>query len=442
MKKEHGIALDKDFKRMNEAEKEYFIFGDKEKTVIYNKEKTYHWDGANTLLNSNISHVPDIFTECFKALYQERTCPRCKGMAMSDSLLTAEYNGLKFEDAIFSPVVDLYDRLNKKPSKETEIIRCRLKEMKKFGLGRYALGDHLRALDIGQLSIVQYLSYKFSPLYNTAILWDDFSSGKDTKTIEDLIDDLKHHNNNGITVVLAESACDLTQCSDNNIILRGLELSLQSQKHKANRVTINDSNGGIIIDRLKVRLHGGTSIATISDTISKVRNLYKKKNKGLTYSLATEDARCKICGGNGYYEINTGKLGIMKMPCLDCSASGFSVEVLSEKINGKNIANIQSMVISEVTQWLASVGLKECGKNLSVFKKLGLSDLQYGKPINEVSYSQATLMLLGKFILGDDKALAMKNAFLNILQSDLLFVQQALDELCVEYNKTIRLFLP
>jgi excinuclease UvrABC ATPase subunit len=189
-------------------------------------------------------------------------------------------------------------------------------------------------------------------------------------------------------------------------------------------------------------LFGATSIATISNTISQVRDLYKKKNGKLVYSLSSENSQCNMCGGSGYYEINTGALGIIKRPCPECGASGFSAEILGVTVGGKSIADVQNMKLSDVRLWLNNVGLRECDKNLSVFERLGLSNLQYCRAINDVSYSQATLMLIGRFILGQEEGMVLKNAFLNISQPELEFIQAALDELCGEYRKTVTLVLP
>lgn len=211
MKDVYSIDIAKDFCNMTDEEKRVFLYGDSRMEVFYAaKKKTYTWAGCNTLIHDNINFADSALSKALSGTYINRVCPLCGGNGVLGDVLNVSYRGVSFEEAINAPIDAVLSRMEKAEadSDEERLFISRLQSIVQLGLGKLHLSDYTGDLEIGDKSIVQYLMYKFNPLFGTAIIWDDFSSGKSAERIAQLYSDFEGMTAAGTTIVLFDETFD------------------------------------------------------------------------------------------------------------------------------------------------------------------------------------------------------------------------------------------
>lgn len=445
---EYGIDISKKYFDMSSDEKELFIFGDKKKTIKY-KDKEIYWDGANKQLTGNYKYAKEYLKE--KAILFESDCPHCEGLVFEKYFLDITIENISFYEMVYERIDDIVKKieLHKEKNQYLSLINTKLRKLIELGMGKVSLGDKIADLSIGDNARVQYASYRFNQLYNTLIIWDNFSLGLHKEDVKIMLKDMKLACEQGYTVLLSDNEPLLIKEVDNaNIIelsqpINSKKISIITdiiEENQANYVKELFGNDELAaIDRMKALLMNKSSISTYSSTIASVRNLFKKAFSGYNYSLQTANERCTSCAGQGYYEINVGKMGISRKKCPACGGLKFSNEVLSVKIDEKNIGDVSVMTCNEARVFFEKNKLIKSANALDIFIGLGLGNVEYGKAITEVSYSEATLIMIGRFLLGSEKRYCIKHPFSAIGSEELAVLKKKLDSLCKKCKKTLML---
>jgi len=443
LKKEYGIDLMKDYREMKVEEREFFIFGNKKLTVKY-KDKVYTWDGLNKLLINNQNYADDRLKAALTPNLKE--CPHCEGKSLDRYYLNIAYEKVPFYEILFSTIKDLVKRIERIEKQDTDLqsLLQKLNKMVQLGLGHLTLSTRLSDLCVGENAIVQYLSYRWNPLYDTVILWDNFSLGQSIEQVDQLIADMRVATKEGYTFVLADGEVEIEQ-KVGNVLSLSQEKAAWSKKILTNEVMDNRANfvrsseyaTSDIVNRKGIVLTSKSSIATYSLTMAKLRDLFKSKAPQFSFNSGNNEEKCSSCNGQGYYELNLGKIGLAKKLCPVCKGAKFSPRVLEVKVEGKNFAEVLNLNCSEALHYIKRCGFSRLAENLGIFVDLGLERVQYGKAITEVSYSEATLMLIGRFLLSSEKRLVLINPFSALGSDELIKLYDVLDTLCQKYRKTL-----
>lgn len=441
---DYGIDISKNYFEMSSLEKEYFIFGDKKKTVKY-KDKVVYWEGVNKQLSSNFKYANNYLKS--KANILKCDCPHCNGLAYDKYYLDITIEDISFFEIVYGKIEDLLKKIERFEEKNEyfTIICIKLRKLVELGMGELSLGDKIADLSIGDNARVQYMSYRFNQLYNTVIIWDNFTLGLHKQDIKKLLKDMKQACEQGYTIILSDNEPHILNEVDNVVELTQMKheekvsiISDNIDKNCANFVRVlKEADECEVIDRRNIILTNKSSISTYSSTVANVRELFKKVSSKYTYSLQSENERCTSCDGQGYYEVNVGKMGISKRKCPVCNGLKFSSSVLAVKNDGKNIGELLVMTCNEVLQYFKNNSMTKSIKALQVFIDLGLENVEYGKAITEVSYSEATLIMIGKFLLSSDSKCCIKNPFSAIGSVELSILKKTLDDLCRIYKKTL-----
>ena len=441
---EYGIDISKNYFDMTYDEKEFFVFGDKKKIIKY-KDKEIYWDGANKQLISNYKHAKEYLKT--KANLFESYCPHCEGLAFDKYFLDITIENITFYEMIHGKIEDIVNKiaLHEEKYQYFSLIGIKLRKLIELGMGKLRLGDKVADLSIGDNARVQYVSYRFNQLYNTVIIWDNFTLGLQKEDINKVIEDMKLACDQGYTILLSDNEPHLIKEVDNVI-----ELSQTIEGEKVNVVTekiedyhanfvkkLCESDERVAVDRMSALLTNKSSISTYSSTISNVRDLFKKVSTSYSYNLQSENERCTSCDGQGYYEINVGKMGISRRKCPVCDGLKFSSSVLSVRRDGKTIGDLFVMTCNDVLSFFRKNNLIKAASSLEVFINLNLGNVAYGKAITEVSYSEATLMMIGRFLLSNEDRYCIKNPFSAIGSEDLSILKKQLDDLCKKHKKTL-----
>ena len=440
LKEKYEIDIKKDYELMTLEEKRVFLYGDKKREVLYKpKKKTYVWSGCNELINTNIkfSNSERFKTKCSES-YISRVCPECLGMGFESDILEVVYNNVKFEDFISASIHDAYSIIKNgidNGHNETKKILEVLALSEELGLGSIRLDAYSSELELGERAIIQYIKYLFLPLRNTALIWDDFSVGMSAELENKVVLSLKETVNKGCIVILLDK--DFKIDDSNRITLKSNYKCEKSNELEYSNIKSVFSGDGFI-DRNDATLYSRTNILSVTGITSSIREVYTKKNNAYSYSHA--EYKCKECGGNGYYEINYGTIGMQKHRCESCGGTGFNSQLNDVVINGYSYPYLVNASVDEVYKWAKECNVSSVVNSLELFREIGLGYVKVNQGINNMSYNECSIVLLIKMIRENKgKELKYKNLFINLLQNEYDRVFNCINQECIKNNCTILL---
>ncbi|MCX7713711.1 MAG: excinuclease ABC subunit UvrA, partial [Chthoniobacterales bacterium] len=105
------------------------------------------------------------------------------------------------------------------------------------------------------------------------------------------------------------------------------------------------------------------------------------------FSFNTEGGRCETCQGQGIIKLEMSFLPTATITCEDCNGRRFNDATLEILYNGKSIADILNMTISEASDFFANV--PKISRTLNLLKETGLGYLRLGQPSPTLSGGEA-----------------------------------------------------
>ncbi|HXV11084.1 MAG TPA: excinuclease ABC subunit UvrA, partial [Burkholderiales bacterium] len=111
-----------------------------------------------------------------------------------------------------------------------------------------------------------------------------------------------------------------------------------------------------------------------------------------TFSFNSGNGRCPTCGGNGFEHIEMQFLSDVYLRCPDCDGRRYRPEVLEVVYEGKSIADVLDMTVSEALQFFS--GEPEVGRALGPLIDVGLDYLRLGQPVPTLSGGEAQRLKL------------------------------------------------
>ena len=106
-----------------------------------------------------------------------------------------------------------------------------------------------------------------------------------------------------------------------------------------------------------------------------------------TFSFNAGDGRCPSCGGNGFEHVEMQFLSDVYLRCPDCDGKRFRKEILEIELQGKSIADVLELTISQALEFFA--GDTEIATRLKPLVDVGLSYLKCGQPVPTLSGGEA-----------------------------------------------------
>lgn len=434
LKEKYEIDIKKKFDNMSDEEKRIFLYGDTKKEVIYKpKNKTYTWAGCNELVNTNLQYSKSLqFQDFCKKTYINRLCPQCNGIGFAQYILDVKYKEITFGEFITSSIHQVYELLADGESccEEENKLRDILKAADNLGLGDLKLNSYTQSLSLADKSIVQYLKYKYSPIQGSALLWDDFSLGKNKKVLKMIISMLNEDIKNGMYVVLFDKE---------KVVSEGNVINLNDKFHLEGVISGPYSNVFINktaeeeFDKTEMLLTSRTTIASVAGIVADVREAFKSKNNKYAYSLP--DDKCVYCDGAGLYEINYGIVGMQKRSCMYCNGTGYDQHIMGVKISGCSFPEIINSTVDEVYDWLITNGFKASAKKLEIFRRVGLGYLKINQGVSSMSSNESSIVLLIKVIHDNKgKKATIKNFFVCLSDEIKNNLLSLIDKECINYN--------
>ena len=134
---------------------------------------------------------------------------------------------------------------------------------------------------------------------------------------------------------------------------------------------------------------GLSTVATYLNILDEIKKIFadtalaKSKKYGKEYFSYAGKGGCKKCGGLGYNKVAMDFMADIKVVCDECFGKRYMKEVLSVKYNGKTIADIMEMSISDAGKFFNFN--KKIVNIVKLSDEIGLSYLKLGQSIFELS---------------------------------------------------------
>ena len=122
-----------------------------------------------------------------------------------------------------------------------------------------------------------------------------------------------------------------------------------------------------------------------------------------SFNVAGKDSgRCEACDGEGFETVEMQFLADVHFPCPVCLGKRFRPEILRVRHQGKNVADILEMTVSEVLTHFHSKDEPDyvLQRALTPLLELGLSYLPLGQPLSTLSGGEAQRLKLARGLAG------------------------------------------
>lgn len=141
--------------------------------------------------------------------------------------------------------------------------------------------------------------------------------------------------------------------------------------------------------------------ATYTGLFSPLRDLFAmlpqsnaRGYKAGRFSFNVGDGRCSVCAGHGTEKIEMHFLPDVYVTCERCGGSRYNSETLEIKYNGKNIADVLDMTVSEAHEFFKNV--PHLKSKLEVLEAVGLEYIRLGQAATTLSGGEAQRIKLSK----------------------------------------------
>ncbi|MDO8460809.1 MAG: excinuclease ABC subunit UvrA, partial [bacterium] len=125
----------------------------------------------------------------------------------------------------------------------------------------------------------------------------------------------------------------------------------------------------------------------IRDLFTKTKEARLRGYKPGRFSFNVKGGRCEACEGEGQIKIEMQFLSDVYITCEVCNGKQYNSEALEIQFNGKNIADILAMSVSEALSFFSFVpGLSH---KLQILHDVGLSYIKLGQPAPTLSGGEA-----------------------------------------------------
>ena len=133
----------------------------------------------------------------------------------------------------------------------------------------------------------------------------------------------------------------------------------------------------------------------------KIRGVYAKTAiaKKLDFSIGhfsynSEKGRCPACKGTGEQDLQISFLSSFSIPCKECHGTRYKPEILEVTFNGKTIADVLDMTVSEAIEHFKSY--QNITNILQILNEIGMGYITLGQPAPTLSGGEAQRVKLAK----------------------------------------------
>jgi excinuclease UvrABC ATPase subunit len=200
-------------------------------------------------------------------------------------------------------------------------------------------------------------------------------------------------------------------------------------------VFLPDHPEAIVIDQSAVGTSTRSNPATYTGVMDDIRKAFATANKvdaGL-FSFNSKGA-CETCNGAGVIYTELSFLGGVKSPCDTCDGRRFKDEVLTYKLDGRNVSEVLELT---VVQALESFSQKEIVRKLQAMSDVGLDYLTLGQPLSTLSGGECQRIKLASELHRKGNIYVLDEPTTGLHMSDTTHLLEMLDRLVEAGNSVI-----
>ncbi|HEX4330765.1 MAG TPA: excinuclease ABC subunit UvrA [Usitatibacter sp.] len=172
-------------------------------------------------------------------------------------------------------------------------------------------------------------------------------------------------------------------------------------------------NDIVFVDQSPIGRTTRSNPASYVGAFDAIRELFSKapdsRTRGYTtgtFSFNSGNGRCPTCSGNGFEHVEMQFLSDVYLRCPDCNGRRYRDEVLEVKVDGRSIADVLELTVSEAAAAFAHD--EEIVRRLRPLVDVGLDYLRLGQPVPTLSGGEAQrLKLAGHLAEAEGRSIAM-----------------------------------
>jgi excinuclease ABC subunit A len=176
---------------------------------------------------------------------------------------------------------------------------------------------------------------------------------------------------------------------------------------------IENVNDVVFVDQTPIGRTTRSNPASYVGAFDAIRELFAaatdSKARGYTagtFSFNSGNGRCPTCSGSGFEHVEMQFLSDVYLRCPDCNGTRYRDEVLEVRVDGRNIADVLELTVSEAIGVFATD--KETVRRLQPLVDVGLDYLRLGQPVPTLSGGEAQrLKLAGHLAEASGRSIAM-----------------------------------
>lgn len=191
----------------------------------------------------------------------------------------------------------------------------------------------------------------------------------------------------------------------------------------------------IVIDQSEVGGNSRSAPATYTGIMDDIRKAFAKANDASAslFSFNSKGA-CENCQGLGVVYVNLSFLDDVKIPCEVCEGKRFKDEVLDYHLNGKTIADVLKMSVTEALDYFE---IKKVKKVLQAMRDVGLEYLTLGQPMSTLSGGERQRIKLASQLHKDGSLYIMDEPTTGLHRSDIARLLEVMNRLVDNGNSVI-----
>ena len=159
--------------------------------------------------------------------------------------------------------------------------------------------------------------------------------------------------------------------------------------------------GVLLVDQSPIGRTSRGNAATYTKAWDRIRQRFAAspmaREAGLSashFSFNVAAGRCKACAGEGAETVEMQFLADVSFECPVCRGKRFNEEVLRVSVDGKSVADVLTMTVDEVLDWLDDDAAIR--RALTPLQRLGLGYLALGQPLSTLSGGEAQRLKIAR----------------------------------------------
>ncbi|MEU6703717.1 excinuclease ABC subunit UvrA [Streptomyces wuyuanensis] len=193
--------------------------------------------------------------------------------------------------------------------------------------------------------------------------------------------------------------------------------------------------GVVVADQTPIRGSRRSNPATYTGLLNPIRTAFAKANgvKPALFSANSEGA-CPKCNGLGLVYTDLAMMAGVASVCEECEGRRFTPEVLTYRLNGKNISEVLGMSVAEARAFFLS---GQAHTILGRLDDVGLGYLRLGQPLNTLSGGERQRLKLAIHMAEKSSTYVLDEPTSGLHMADVDKLLELLDRLVDEGNSVV-----